>query len=258
MVRATGQPVIAVSACIRTYRRSTFHAALDRYVAAVADGAGALPLIVPALGDAVDMRSILERVDGLLITGSPSNIEPGRYGASADTAVLPSDPARDGTILPLIRACLDRGLPILGICRGFEEMNVALGGTLHTNVHKLPGRLDHRGGPGEVERRYRPKHKISLAEDGLMCQLAGANEIVVNSLHGQAVDRLAPGLKVEAVAPDGTIEGVTVAGCQSFAAGVQFHPEWQFRESKFNSALFAAFGEAASEHARRRSDAGQR
>ena len=257
MHTTTGQPVVAVTACIRSLQKSTFHAVVERYIAAVVHGTGALPLIIPALGDEVDMRPILERVDGVLITGSPSNIEPQRYGALVDQEVLPKDPARDGTVLPLVRACIDMGLPLLGICRGFQEMNVALGGTLHTQVHEISGRLDHRGGPGGIARRFRPKHMISLTPGGLLHQLAGADQVRVNSVHGQAIDRLAPGLKLEAVAPDGTIEGITVAGSRGFAVGVQFHPEWQFAASPFYTALFTAFGAAAAEYAGRR-DIGQR
>jgi putative glutamine amidotransferase len=157
------------------------------------------------------------------------------------------DPDRDATTLPIIRAALERGLPVLAICRGIQELNVALGGTLHQEVHKVPGRMDHRAGSGTHEQRYAPKHAVSLS--GQVARMLGRTSTTVNSLHGQAIDRLAPGLEVEATAPDGTIEAVRVTGVRGWAFGVQWHPEWRFAENEDSMALFRAFGEACRAHA---------
>jgi putative glutamine amidotransferase len=211
----------------------------EKYVSAVLDGAGGLPLLIPALGPRLDIEALLERLDGLLITGARSNIEPHHYGAAApagssaafaagDPADL-RDPARDATVLPLIRRALARAVPILAICRGLQELNVALGGTLHQEVHALPGRLDHRSDKSvPPHERYRDAHPIALTQGGMLqALLDGAREIRVNSLHGQAIDRLAPGLVVEATAADGTIEAVSVVDAPAFALAVQWHPEWR-------------------------------
>ncbi len=152
------------------------------------------------------------------------------------------DPARDATTLPLIRAALGRGMPLLAICRGIQELNVALGGSLHQAVQALPGRLDHRGGAGTLAERYRPKHPVVLS--GGLAALLGGQEIVVNSLHAQAIDRPGAELVVEARAPDGTIEAVRVADAPDFAFGVQWHPEWGYADDPASLALFAAFGDA--------------
>ena len=227
-----------------------FHVAGDKYLRAVADGAQALPLLIPALGDGLDPAELVGRLDGLLLTGSASNVEPHRYGGPSSAAGTPHDPARDATTLPLIRAALDAGVPLLGICRGFQELNVALGGTLHQRVHEVPGLDDHRedeSAPLEVQ--YGPAHPVRLAPGGILAGLAGALEVRVNSVHGQGIDRLAPGLAVEATAPDGLVEAVRVEHAPAFALAVQWHPEWRFWEDPLSAALFAAFGDAAAARA---------
>jgi putative glutamine amidotransferase len=195
------------------------------------------------------MLAVLDRLDGLLLSGSPSNVEPGRYGVAHDATPGKHDPARDATTLPLIHAALARGLPLLAICRGMQELNVALGGTLHQQVQELPGRLDHRGGPGTVAERYRPKH--GLRAEGGMARLLGRGATQVNSLHEQGIDALAPGLVAEAWAPDGTMEAVRVADVSGWAFGVQWHPEWNWAANPDSVAIFAAFGAACRAHAAR-------
>ncbi|MBV8456766.1 MAG: gamma-glutamyl-gamma-aminobutyrate hydrolase family protein, partial [Acetobacteraceae bacterium] len=182
------------------------------------------------------------RLDGLLLPGSPSNVHPSLYQGGDSLTPDWHDLERDATTMPLIREAIARGIPVLAICRGIQELNVALGGTLHQTVHSIPGRLDHRSGPGTIEDKYRLKHPVKLS--GHLARLIGATEIMVNSLHGQAIDRPAPGMEVEALAPDGTIEAVWVASAHGFALGVQWHPEWCYEERPGSMAIFKAFGDA--------------
>jgi putative glutamine amidotransferase len=216
------------------------HQANDEYITAIRDGAGALPLLIPSTDSPLDIAAVLGAVDGLLFTGSPSNVAPSHYGATARTGTE-LDELRDATALPLLRAASAAGKPLLAICRGFQELNVALGGSLHQHVHEIPGRLDHREPkdvPLEVE--YGPAHAIAIAPGGLLARLSGLAEAKVNSLHHQGIDRLAPGLSVEAKAPDGQIEAVS--GAKAFLLGVQWHPEWQFARDPLSRAIFAGFG----------------
>ncbi|MBP2293922.1 gamma-glutamyl-gamma-aminobutyrate hydrolase family protein [Azospirillum rugosum] len=248
------KPLIGVPACARMMGEHPFHVVGDKYVRAVSDGAGGMPLLIPALGTALDMEEVAGRLDGLLVTGSKSNLEPHRYGGAPSEPGTLHDPQRDDTTLPLIRAALEMGVPLLGICRGFQELNVALGGTLHQSVHSIPGYDDHR----EDERtplavQYGPAHTVRLTPGGVLAGLAGgAAEVRVNSLHGQGIDRLANGLVVEATAQDGLVEAVRVAGAPAFALAVQWHPEWRFWENPLSAALLRAFGAAAVERAHRR------
>ncbi len=187
---------------------------------------------------------MLARVDGLLFTGSPSNVAPSRYGATARPGTA-LDEARDATTLPLFAAAIAAGKPLLAICRGFQELNVALGGTLHQHVHEIAGRLDHRE-PRDVplDMEYAPAHAIAITLGGVLSRLSGLSQAKVNSLHHQGIDRLAPGLSVEAVAPDGQIEAVSLPGARAFVLGVQWHPEWAFARDPLSSAIFAEFGAA--------------
>ncbi|MBN8925956.1 MAG: peptidase C26 [Rhodospirillales bacterium 69-11] len=238
--------VVGLPACAKLVDGLLRHDTPARYAAAVFGGAGALPVMIPPMGEA--QIAVLDRIDGLLIPGSPSNVHPSHYAGGESRTPNFHDLERDATSLPLLRAAIARGMPVLAICRGIQELNVALGGTLHQTVHEEPGRLDHRGGPGTIEQRYGPKHTIALS--GHLAGMIGATEITVNSLHGQAIDRLAPGLAVEAVAPDGTIEAVrlvageTTHGKLPWVLGVQWHPEWRYAEDPASTALFRAFGEA--------------
>jgi putative glutamine amidotransferase len=246
-------PLIGVSACARAGERHVFHSVAAQYVEAVVNGVGGVPVIVPALGERTDIAALISRLDGLLLTGSPSNVEPHRYGGTASREGTLHDPARDATTLPLIRAALDAGMPLLAICRGNQELNVALGGTLHQNVHELPGKRDHRGRKvPSNEERYGYAHTIELTPGGALERLAGARTVTVNSLHAQAIDRVAPGLAIEATSTDdGVIEAVRVTGAASFAMGVQWHPEWHIATDTLSRALFGTFGAAARERAAR-------
>ncbi len=232
--------VVGIPACATVVNEREVHTTPARYAAAVIGGAGALPIMIPPVGEA--QLAVLDLIDGLLVPGSPSNVHPSQYGVSESETPDSHDPERDATTLPLIRAAIARGLPVLAICRGIQELNVALGGTLIQRVHELPGRADHRGGPGTLAQKYGPKHMITAT--GTLARIVGATEFVVNSLHGQAIDRPAPGLVVEAYAPDGTIEAVSMPGAPGFVLGLQWHPEWRFAEQPASVAIFHAFGEA--------------
>ena len=218
------------------------HQANDEYIIAIRDGAGALPLLIPSTDTPLDAAGVLDAVDGLLFTGSPSNVAPSHYGAVARPGTQ-LDEMRDATTLPLLRAAITHGKPLLAICRGFQELNVALGGSLHQHVHEIPGRLDHRE-PRDVplDIEYGPSHAIAITPDSLLARLSGLTQAMVNSLHHQGIDRLAPGLAIDASAPDGQIEAVSMPGAKGFLLGVQWHPEWQFAQDSLSRAIFAGFG----------------
>jgi putative glutamine amidotransferase len=243
------QPIVLVSACSHQIGQHPYYAAQRKYVDAVVTGAACTPLIVPTLGADAGIDGLLEIADGIMLTGSPSNVHASLYGQEVRDPSLPQDRARDATTLPLIRAALQRGTPLLAICRGFQEINVALGGTLHQAVHEVPGMMDHREAKAEtLERQYGPAHKVALVPGGLLARLLdGAGEIDVNSLHGQGVDRLAPGLAVEARAPDGLVEAFSVTGAP-FALAVQWHPEWRVSDNPVSMRLYRAFGDACRAH----------
>ncbi len=222
---------------------------VEKYVAAVAEGAGAIPTLIPALGDHLDATAVVARLDGILFTGSPTNVEPSRYGADLAHPETLFDRRRDATTLPLIRAAVAADIPVLAICLGIEELNVALGGSLHQHVHDIPGRLDHRGPKGSLDERYAyMAHRVMLAPDGVLARIAGVGALMVNSRHSQGIDRLGDGLEVEALAPDGQIEAVRVGGAR-FIVGIQWHPEHRLAENPFSRALFAAFGAACRAYA---------
>ena len=222
----------------------------EKYIDAVAAGAGAIPVLVPALGPELDLSSLLSACDGLLLTGSASNVEPHHYGGPASSPGTLHDPNRDATTLPLIPRAVAAGLPVLAICRGFQEMNVAYGGTLHQRLHEVPGHLDHRDDETlPLEAQYGPAHEVLLEPGGMLRKIAGSERLQVNSLHWQGVRELGEDLRVEARAPDGVIEAFRVADSPGFALGLQWHPEWQFEKNPFSRALFAAFGAASRQRA---------
>jgi len=240
------KPVIGIPACRRPIGAHMFHIVGEKYIAAVEEGADATPLILPALGERIDLADFLKRVDGLLFTGSLSNVEPHQYGGSPSLPGTLHDAERDATTLPLIRDAVTAGVPVFAICRGFQEMNVAFGGTLHQRVQDEPDHIDHREDKNApLDAQYGPAHRVRLAPSGLLAKLAGMDEVMVNSLHSQGVDQLAPSLLVEATADDGLVEGFRVNGLAGFALGVQWHPEWKFKESAFSRRLFEAFGAAS-------------
>jgi putative glutamine amidotransferase len=239
------RPVIGIPADRRTLGHQSYHLVGNKYVAAVLEAAGALPLIVPAIGAELQLDELLETLDGLLFTGSPSNVDPRHYqgGPSVDGAL--HDAHRDETNLPLIPRAVAAGVPVLGICRGFQEMNVAFGGSLWQKLHEVPGNLDHREDPKlPFEQQYELAHEVILEPDGQLRALAGTDRIRVNSLHGQGVRELGRGLVVEARAPDGVIEAFRVQDAPRFALALQWHPEWHPTRNSFSHALFAQFGAA--------------
>lgn len=243
-------PLIGVTACIRSLGRGPVHSVNEKYIRAVTEGIGGLPVIIPALGSGDDIAAVIARLDGILLTGSPSNVEPHHYGGTPSRPGTLHDPRRDSTTLPLIRMAVAAGLPILALCRGHQELNVALGGTLHQNVHELPGKRDHRAPPDQPnEIRYAPAHPVRLQRGGLLAGFTSELEVQVNSLHAQAIDRPAAGLVVEAVSSDDVVEAVRLAGSPGFGLGIQWHPEWSIATSPFSAAIFAAMGNATRDYA---------
>jgi len=239
------RPVIGLPADRRMLGLHPYHLVQEKYLTAVLVAAHGIPLIIPSLGAELGLTELLTAVDGLLFTGSPSNVEPHHYRGEPSASGTLHDPQRDATTLPLIPEAIAAGVPVLGLCRGFQEMNVAFGGSLWQELHQVPGHLDHREHKEQtLEEQYGPAHDVLLEPEGLLRRLAGSDRARVNSLHGQGVRELAPGLVVEARAPDGVIEAFRVAGAKSFALALQWHPEWQVTRNPFSSALFAAFGDA--------------
>jgi putative glutamine amidotransferase len=232
-------PLVGLPACMRTINERSFHTVNDRYINALID-VGCLPVVIPAIGAKTEICRVLDRLDGLLLTGSPSNVEPFHYSGEPSRPGTMHDPDRDATTLPLIREAVRRDLPILAICRGIQELNVALGGTLYQRVHELPGRLNHRARRDAPGGAYGPAHSVTLTPGGRLSALFGVGEISVNSLHSQGIDRPAPALFVEAVAPDGQIEAVSLPEAR-FVIGVQWHPEYKLLENPVSRALFTAF-----------------
>lgn len=246
-------PLIGLTCDRRVLDPHPFHMVGEKYIDAVRHGAGGLPLLIPALGDALPLPRLLELVDGLVFTGSPSNVLPEHYGGGEPYPGSPCDPQRDRTDLLLLPRALELGVPVLGICRGLQELNVALGGTLHQQVHAIEGLHDHRDdGDEPLAERYAPAHDVELVPDGELAALTDRRVWRVNSLHGQGIDRLADRLRVEARAPDGLIEAVSVREARGFALAVQWHPEWRFAEHPFYAALWRAFAAACASYARRR------
>jgi len=242
-------PLIAVPADVKSLDGYRWHAATETYLKAIAVGLGAIPLVVPALAGQIDLDALLDRVDGVLLPGSRSNVHPARYGAAATPESEPYDTDRDALTLPLIRAAIRRGVPLFAICRGMQELNVALGGTLVSELQLLPGRMDHRApASDDPDVRFSIRQDVHLAAGGTLAGILAAETLRVNSVHRQGVGTLAPGLQVEAVAPDGTIEAVRVADAPGFAIGVQWHPEYWIESDVPSARLFAAFGRAVRAH----------
>ena len=226
----------------------------EKYLKALTDGADALPMIVPVLADDVDIDAMLAHVDGILLTGSPSDIEPHHYDGEPSREGTLHDPERDALTLPLAKRALDTGVPLFAVCRGFQELNVALGGTLHQHVHEVPGYHNHKENPDDpLDVQYGPSHPVALVEGGMLASLYDEASVVVNSLPGPGVRRLANGVTVEAIADDGLVEAFTVDAAEAFALAVQWHPEWRVRENPFSLKIFQAFGDACRQRAAQRS-----
>lgn len=247
------KPLIGISCCTKQFGAFGMlnHAASDTYVRATDQVVGAVPVLIPANGAQADVDTLLARLDGIILTGSRSNVQPSLYGGPPHAEGTWEDPARDGMTLPLIRAAIARGVPLLAICRGYQELNVALGGTLHQRLQDLPGRMDHST-PMQPSAKVRQgkAHWVSLTPGCWLHRMAGQTTLAVNSLHNQGIDRLAPGLAIDAVAADGTIEAVHVEGAPGFAVGVQWHPEYDFETDAVSRRIFAAFGAALRAPAR--------
>jgi putative glutamine amidotransferase len=225
-----------------------FHMVGEKYITAVRDGAGAVPMLVPVLSPPVASDELLASVDGFLFTGSPSNVAPKHYGGPAPRDGVMQDERRDDTTLPLLKAAIGAGKPVLCVCRGFQELNVAFGGTLHQHVQEVSGRSDHREDKdADLEQQYGPAHPIAIAPGCLLADIVGAGVFQVNSLHSQGIDRLAPSLRADATAPDGQIEAVSMPSAKGFLLGVQWHPEWRWAEDELSRAIFTSFGEALRE-----------
>lgn len=240
------RPLIGIPADRRLLGQQHYHLVGEKYLTAVLDAAGGIPVAIPAIGRELELDHLLDSFDGLLFMGSPSNVEPHRYQGEPSAAGTLHDPHRDDTTLPLIPKAVAAGVPVLGVCRGFQEMNVAFGGSLWQRLHEVPGHLDHRDDESQpLAAQYSPAHDVDLTPGGLLQRLAGgAARVTVNSLHGQGVRELGQGLTVEARAPDGVIEAFRVTAARRFAVAVQWHPEWRVSENPFSRALFAEFGAA--------------
>jgi len=231
----------------------------EKYLRAVVDGAGCLPLVIPSLSPPLDLRETLGQLDGLLLTGAYSNIEPHHYSDEPSYPGNQHDPARDATTLGIVPLAIEMRVPVLAICRGFQEVVVALGGTLHQKVHDVPGLDDHREDTDDpLGVQYAPSHAVDLAEGGLLAGIAGAREAMVNSLHGQGLRTLGRGLVVEATARDGLVEAVRLDALERsedpgpFLLAVQWHPEWRVTENPFYLGIFQAFAAACRERASQR------
>jgi putative glutamine amidotransferase len=241
------KPLVGISCCTKFF--GTFgmpnHAASDTYIRATAEVVNAVPILLPANGEACDIPTVLSRLDGIILTGSRSNVHPSFYDGPPHAEGTFEDEARDNMTLPLIRAAIRNGTPLLAICRGMQELNVALGGSLHQRLQDLPDRIDHST-PMQPSSRVRTgkAHAVAVVPGSWLHRVAGATTIAINSLHNQGMDRLAPGLVAEGTAPDGTVEAVRVATAPGFAVGVQWHPEYDWRTDAVSRGILAAFGEA--------------
>lgn len=247
------KPLIGITTDRRIVDPHPFHMVGEKYATAIRDASDALPFLIPALGKSIDADDILSRIDGLFLTGSPSNVEPHHYNGEASRPGTMHDPDRDETTLTLIERALETGVPLFAVCRGFQELHVVLGGSLHQYVDEQPGYHNHKENPDDpLDVQYGPSHEIHLVEGGTLRGLADASTVTVNSLHSQGVARLADSVMVEAVADDGLVEAFRVDGAKNFALAVQWHPEWQVTENKFSLAIFKSFGDACCEYASRK------
>ena len=254
MPAACSPPLVGVSASRRDEAGRPSHRCAEKYLQAMVDPAGCAPVVLPALPDAKVRETWLDALDGLLLTGGAANVEPHRYRGEPSVEGTLHDPGRDAAMLPVIRACVERGIPVLGICLGIQEMNVAFGGSLHQRLHERDGLFDHRMRRDEEDqtRRYRPAHSVDIVPDGMLREITGTDRMLVNSLHAQGLDRLGRDIRVEAVSPDGVIEAISLPSGPGFALGVQWHPEWPRPIDGHNRRIFEAFGAAARAHAEAR------
>ena len=252
MVDNQKHPLIGIAACRSEDAIHPFNRTGEKYILAVLDPVGGTPIILPVFSENIKRPNYSDYIDGLLLTGSASNVRPTEYGGDPSLEGTKHDGARDSTVLPLIRTCLQRSIPILGLCLGIQELNVACGGTLHQRIFDLEEKFDHRmrRDVDDHKRRYRPAHNIKITEGGLLSQITELDQANVNSLHAQGINQLGEGLRVEALAPDGVIEAISVKDTETFVLGVQWHPEWPRPINSFNTKIFRAFGDACRTYAR--------
>jgi len=219
-------------------------------IEAVAELTGAIPLLVPALPAVAAVADLIDACDGFVFTGGRPNVHPSHYGHDPTEKHGLFDPDRDAVALPLIRACVARGVPVFGICRGFQEFNVAFGGTLHPEIREIPGRLNHRMPPdGTLEEKFSNRHTVRLTPGGRFHRMLGSSEIEVNSLHGQGILEKGARIVIEGLAEDDTPEAIVVEAAPGFAMAVQWHPEWNAASDPISRALFEALGAAVAAHA---------
>lgn len=231
------------------------HASGTMNSCAVAHVAGCLPMIVPADPSFVSVEELLETCDGFLLTGGRPNVHPEEYGEAETPAHGDFDRGRDAITLPLVRACVERGQPVLGVCRGFQEVNVAMGGSLHPEIRELPGRDNHRMPPdGSLEEKFALRHIVTLSEGGPFHQVFGAREVLTNTLHGQGINRPGARVVIDGYAPDGTPEAIYIKDAAGFTMAVQWHPEWNAANDPVSRPLFEAFGQAVRAFASLRQD----
>jgi putative glutamine amidotransferase len=246
------KPLIAIAADTRFHDGYTWHGAPQTYLEAAAAVARTTPLVVPAFGERIDLDLVLDAVHGVLATGSKTNVHPSHYSVPPSAAHEPYDEARDATAIPLLRRAIERGIPVLAICRGFQELNVAFGGSIAAEIQEMTGRMDHRAAVSEDQaERFKIHQDVFVREGSCLASIVDAGAVKVNSLHRQAVERLGAGLEVEAVAADGTIEAVSVSGAKAFAVGVQWHPEYWAKTDAPSRKILSAFGDAVRLHARK-------
>ncbi|MCA0434702.1 MAG: gamma-glutamyl-gamma-aminobutyrate hydrolase family protein [Proteobacteria bacterium] len=230
-----------------------FHSLGDKYVRALTDVADVDAVMIPSQLDHENFEGLLDHFDGILMTGAVSNVHPPQYGEEATADHEPYDHRRDATTLKLIRAVIDRGIPLFCICRGFQELNVVMGGSLETELQRVEGRIDHRAPKSpDIDVRYAPRHSIAITPGGVLNRILGKTETMVNTIHRQGVKRLGDGLAVEARAPDGVVEAVSVKGARAFAFGTQWHPEFKAAGNPDSVKLFTAYGDAVRAFARSR------
>lgn len=239
------KPLIAVFAdvVVKEDTQRTYHATGANYVNAIASATSSIPIILPALGNSQNYKNVLRKFDGVLLTGSLSNVCPEFY--NKDKVVKPLDIDRDKTVLPMIDFIFEQKIPLLAICRGFQEVNVALGGSLHADIHDIPGRIDHRAPESnDPDVQFAKQHEVYLTTNGKMEKLAGAPTIDVNSLHTQGIDELATSLEIEGVAKDETVEAISLKDYDGYFFGVQWHPEYTATTDDFSKKLFQSFSDS--------------
>ncbi len=247
-------PHVGIPVDVKTFDNRPFHVVGEKYINAVGHGCNCLPVLLPAMGKGsqlkaltpnFEIKKIIDGLDGLFLPGSVSNVHPSHYGGTLETPDLPVDHQRDTTTLTMIHAAIELGVPLFAVCRGFQELNVAMGGSIYQKVHDQAGYMDHREDSTlPTNEQYAHAHEVSLTEGGLLHSLWGNNSARVNSLHGQGINKLGQGLIIEAQAPDSLIEAVSVENSTGFTLGVQWHPEWQFWQDDLSKVMFDAFSGA--------------